>query len=338
MVGNLLTNKHICFLPLQRVQHLMLGPECTICCEALGTGLCATPCGHVFHMECMQRWVVQKACCPLCKMHTSPVSLVPLQYTLDGKQTSGLQTSHVVGVQQRLADTRERLERDVEQMSREHVMNQRQIEMCDVRLVEIKEDMSRVASTLEATLLHSLDVKESNRAQETELLSKLHQMKEDTQKLRDRNAYFLKFDSEDTREKYKVDLKSLNVSELMGYMEFLKFTEAHVTKALSAVEIDIEKLQLTVRRLKRKHRIRGTHGSIENSAAQTNHNKCRAKPPPLAPYNLLRPSSSLGPQPMKTHTKSLIQRPAALLGNISQPKLPKKRSKFMDLASTFRKS
>ena len=48
----------------------ILSDTCSICCEQYETGLYKRelPCHHVFHKKCIDKWLVQKMNCPLCKM------------------------------------------------------------------------------------------------------------------------------------------------------------------------------------------------------------------------------------------------------------------------------
>jgi hypothetical protein len=42
---------------------------CAICLEEMHTcgKVRETPCGHVFHEQCLQGWFLQGTCCPLCR-------------------------------------------------------------------------------------------------------------------------------------------------------------------------------------------------------------------------------------------------------------------------------
>jgi hypothetical protein len=40
--------------------------KCTICFEDVNVGV-SLPCSHMFHMNCIQDWLVIGHCCPLCR-------------------------------------------------------------------------------------------------------------------------------------------------------------------------------------------------------------------------------------------------------------------------------
>ena len=46
---------------------------CTICLEARrqGQAVLGLPCGHVFHAQCVRRWLACSACCPACRRTVS---------------------------------------------------------------------------------------------------------------------------------------------------------------------------------------------------------------------------------------------------------------------------
>jgi hypothetical protein len=46
-----------------------LNNACVICMQPLITRLCSTPCGHMFHINCLDRWEAIKSTCPMCRVH-----------------------------------------------------------------------------------------------------------------------------------------------------------------------------------------------------------------------------------------------------------------------------
>ena len=45
--------------------------DCTVCLASVGVGdACQLPCGHVFHQECVEKWVREKGSCPNCRAST----------------------------------------------------------------------------------------------------------------------------------------------------------------------------------------------------------------------------------------------------------------------------
>ena len=57
--------------PLGERSPSFTAPECTICLENLieGDEVRRLKCGHVFHAECIDSWLVKVAACPLCRVH-----------------------------------------------------------------------------------------------------------------------------------------------------------------------------------------------------------------------------------------------------------------------------
>jgi hypothetical protein len=42
--------------------------ECLICTELLEEEFqCLDPCGHVFHVACIRKWVIKESSCPKCR-------------------------------------------------------------------------------------------------------------------------------------------------------------------------------------------------------------------------------------------------------------------------------
>ncbi|KAG6424058.1 hypothetical protein SASPL_114470 [Salvia splendens] len=50
------------------------GGDCAVCSEGLCLGGAAKriPCGHVFHHDCILRWLSVVCSCPLCRQNCSP--------------------------------------------------------------------------------------------------------------------------------------------------------------------------------------------------------------------------------------------------------------------------
>ena len=42
-------------------------PSCSICMDTIGRDAHALRCGHVFHAQCVQRWLGRSATCPVCR-------------------------------------------------------------------------------------------------------------------------------------------------------------------------------------------------------------------------------------------------------------------------------
>mmetsp|Transcript_17464 Transcript_17464/g.17390 ORF Transcript_17464/g.17390 Transcript_17464/m.17390 type:complete len:121 (+) Transcript_17464:27-389(+) len=58
-------------------------PTCVICLNELSTNLTVTPCGHVFHLDCMEKCVFNKCKnCPLCRNRVLPSKLTNISFAL----------------------------------------------------------------------------------------------------------------------------------------------------------------------------------------------------------------------------------------------------------------
>ena len=44
------------------------GEVCAVCLGGEGVGWAGTPCGHVFHMKCLEEWGRLRLVCPVCRM------------------------------------------------------------------------------------------------------------------------------------------------------------------------------------------------------------------------------------------------------------------------------
>ena len=58
-------------------------PKCMICLSNyyLGNKLSYLPCLHIFHLDCLKKWLYQKKYCPICKYNISLESLIKLNET-----------------------------------------------------------------------------------------------------------------------------------------------------------------------------------------------------------------------------------------------------------------
>lgn len=51
--------------------------DCSICCTTIETGCVCTPCRHVFHKACLDRWLSHRACCPNCRAPVRDSDIAP---------------------------------------------------------------------------------------------------------------------------------------------------------------------------------------------------------------------------------------------------------------------
>lgn len=48
--------------------------SCVICMDNINKkSACALPCGHLFHFDCVNRWLMEKPSCPMCKHSVTPI-------------------------------------------------------------------------------------------------------------------------------------------------------------------------------------------------------------------------------------------------------------------------
>ncbi|XP_042388556.1 RING-H2 finger protein ATL56-like [Zingiber officinale] len=55
-------------------------PECAVCMEGVRMGercRALPPCGHVFHVSCVDRWLVRSPSCPICRACVGAVAAEP---------------------------------------------------------------------------------------------------------------------------------------------------------------------------------------------------------------------------------------------------------------------
>lgn len=54
----------------------MLRARCNICTESIQDGAACCPCGHVYHFQCLNRWLEQSRSCPTCRKSSSKATLL----------------------------------------------------------------------------------------------------------------------------------------------------------------------------------------------------------------------------------------------------------------------
>ncbi|XP_074627248.1 E3 ubiquitin-protein ligase TRAIP-like isoform X1 [Acropora palmata] len=50
--------------------------KCNICTESIQDGAACCPCGHVYHLQCINRWLEQSRSCPTCRKSTSKATVL----------------------------------------------------------------------------------------------------------------------------------------------------------------------------------------------------------------------------------------------------------------------
>jgi len=66
----------------------MLRARCNICTEVIRDGAACCPCGHVYHLKCLTKWLNQRRTCPTCRETTSK----PVVLFFDGADLNSTQT------------------------------------------------------------------------------------------------------------------------------------------------------------------------------------------------------------------------------------------------------
>jgi hypothetical protein len=69
---------------------------CAVCMEDLGTKVSACPCGHVYHTECINKWMRQQRTCPQCKACAVPLTKLQFNLFTLRPEESSLPTSELV--------------------------------------------------------------------------------------------------------------------------------------------------------------------------------------------------------------------------------------------------
>lgn len=57
---------------------------CTICTDHIQRDLCAAPCGHTFHFECLSQWLNHQKTCPQCRERCLPRNVIKLYTDTSG--------------------------------------------------------------------------------------------------------------------------------------------------------------------------------------------------------------------------------------------------------------
>ncbi|KAL7023975.1 hypothetical protein ACKWTF_012857 [Chironomus riparius] len=94
-----------------------MSSECCICSELLlkaGLKVSSTPCGHVYHTQCLKDWTEKnnnKGICPVCRSNFDPSKTVPL-HSLDDNETKAIDAiyDYVKQLEKRDAESRSILE------------------------------------------------------------------------------------------------------------------------------------------------------------------------------------------------------------------------------------
>ncbi|ODM91271.1 hypothetical protein Ocin01_15414 [Orchesella cincta] len=74
----------ICWIPLSEPMSSSSPPDAKRCKSskkqksATSSGLCTTPCGHIFHRECLMTWLNLNSTCPSCRNKVQSRKLYPV--------------------------------------------------------------------------------------------------------------------------------------------------------------------------------------------------------------------------------------------------------------------
>lgn len=72
-------------------------PACVVCLQELRLNIVCTPCGHVFHSECMRNCLKNKLSCPLCREKVNLNGLVEVMFEITGGENNKKEGNTGVG-------------------------------------------------------------------------------------------------------------------------------------------------------------------------------------------------------------------------------------------------
>ncbi|XP_020605503.1 E3 ubiquitin-protein ligase TRAIP-like [Orbicella faveolata] len=108
----------------------MLRARCNICTEVIRDGAACCPCGHVYHLKCLNKWLNQRHTCPTCREITSKAVVL----FFDGADLNSTQTE----------DDVESLKNNIEDLKA--LLNQKDVEINCSKLEHKKELAKEIAA------------------------------------------------------------------------------------------------------------------------------------------------------------------------------------------------
>lgn len=122
-------------------------PTCVICLSELSTDLTATPCGHIFHRNCIENCLFNQCKnCPLCRNKVVPSKLTNLSYTLNPTK---VETPKISGLSEEESKDMQALQSKTREVIKEKEIIEAQLRISGIHLIEREEQLKMLQEILE---------------------------------------------------------------------------------------------------------------------------------------------------------------------------------------------